>query len=188
MVKTLNTRILKSTDELHDFYRFRYETFVVEQNAAPASLYTDGLLKDDFDNSAYHIGCFIDDELVGCISLVEKNDNCTLMVEKCHDVLLDGNHSYGEVMRLIIRKTSNTSTFGIKARIIGSLFGKIQELVVNKGLTHLFLQSTVSAQKMYERLGFKQIGEYKVYKGISNECPMLLEIEDINQTIFKEEV
>ena len=85
-------------------------------------------------------------------------------------------------MRLIILDELNIKDRG---RVLGLLLAEVEKIVLELSLTKLYLVTTAEAQKIYQRIGFEQIGPYKLYKGVSNECPMALEIENINKKFFK---
>ncbi|WP_420826557.1 N-acyl amino acid synthase FeeM domain-containing protein [Sporosarcina limicola] len=182
----LKAIVVKDKEKLNEIYKLRYDTFVVEQQSAPISFYPNGLLKDDIDSDGFHIGCYLNEELVGCITLIKK-ENKPLMAERIHQLRSFPNNIYAEVMRLIIVENPEVNNFGVKAKVLGELLERIKEIVVQEQITHIYLQSTKSSQKIYESLGFEQIGSYKMYEGISNECPMLLDINNTNNRIFKEE-
>ena len=51
-------------------------------------------------------------------------------------------------------------------------------------MKRLFLVTTKEAYNIYVKIGFRQIGPYRLYKNISNECPMSLEISEVNNKII----
>ena len=155
---------------VEEIYRERYKIFVERDRDAPAELYKNGLLKDDCDDYALHIACYSTEnsKLVGFLTVVPRASlNGVLPVEEQHGVLSEDNSA--EIMRLIILDELNIK----------------EKIVLELSLTKLYLVTTAEAQKIYQRIGFEQIGPYKLYKGVSNECPMALEIENINKKFFK---
>ena len=168
---------------VEEIYRERYKIFVERDRDAPAELYKNGLLKDDCDDYALHIACYNTEnsKLVGFLTVVPRASlNGVLPVEEQHDVLSEDNSA--EIMRLIILDELNIKDRG---RVLGLLLAEVEKIVLELSLTKLYLVTTAEAQKIYQRIGFEQIGPYKLYKGVSNECPMALEIENINKKFFK---
>ncbi|WP_169871217.1 N-acyl amino acid synthase FeeM domain-containing protein [Shouchella patagoniensis] len=177
--------VINDKERLSEFYRLRYDVFVVEQGAAPTSFYPDKELKDDFDEQGIHIGCYMNDELVGTISFIHKEQHEALMVEKVHHLKSDSSKNYAEVMRFIVVENAKTKKFGVKGLIVNKLLGKLYEVLQQYKIDYVYVQSCESVQTLYESIGFKQIGEYQLYEGISNECPMVLDMKAINQNILE---
>ncbi|MFC0561406.1 GNAT family N-acetyltransferase [Halalkalibacter alkalisediminis] len=177
--------VINDKEKLSEFYRLRYDVFVVEQGTAPISFYPDKELKDDFDEKGIHIGCYLDQELVGTISLINKEKHEPLMIEKVHHLESDMTKNYAEAMRFIVVENARTKKFGVKGLIVSKLLSKLYEVLQHHKIDYVYVQSCESVQKLYESIGFKQIGEYQMYEGISNECPMLLDMNAINQNILE---
>ncbi|MFE3575515.1 GNAT family N-acyltransferase [Lysinibacillus sp. NPDC059133] len=180
----IESRLIQDPNQLKEYFELRYKIFVEEQNAAPKEFYPDGQLKDDFDDEGLHIGCFLRDRLVGTMSLiVKKND--LLMIERVHNLKSDSNYKYAEAMRFIIVDDHETNKFGIKGKILFEILKKLRETLVELKITHVYLQSSEEGKSIYERIGFEQIGDFKMYEGISNECPMLLEVNKAKFNIYE---
>lgn len=107
------------------------------------------------------------------------------MAEKIHQLKSNPDNVYAEVMRMVIVENHKTKGLGIKAKVLGELLELIKEIAIERSITHLYLQSTEESQQIYERIGFKQIGRYRMFEGVSNECPMILNIKNINGEIFR---
>jgi len=177
--------VINDKEQLLEFYRLRYDVFVVEQRAAPISLYPDKQLKDEFDEKGIHIGCYLNHKLVGTISLINKEEHELLFIEKVHHLESDITKKYAEAMRFIVVENAITKKFGVKGIIVSKLLKKLYEVLQHHKIDYVYVQSSESVQKLYESIGFKQIGEYQLYEGISNECPMLLDMNAINQNILE---
>jgi hypothetical protein len=59
----------------------------------------------------------------------------------------------------------------------------LKDIIISEKITHLLLQSREKSKKMYERIGFLQVGDYKLYRGTSYQCPMKLDVMQVNQRI-----
>lgn len=178
----VEARLITDGNQLKELYELRYRVFA---GTFPKALYPNGQLKDDFDDEGFHIGCYLKDKLVGAITIIlKKND--LLMVERIHDLESDIRNNYAEAMRLIIVDDPDTRGFGIKGIILSELLKKMAEVLKSHEITHVYLQSLEKSQGIYEKMGFKQIKEYKMYEGISNECPMLLVVDEFKLNIFEE--
>lgn len=165
--------------EQEEIYRQRYKIFVERDKDAPKELYPNGLLKDAIDNDAIHIGCYEEEDgrLLGFLTIVLKKDLDTILpIEEQHCLNLDLN--VAEVMRLVICENLDIS---IRGKVLGLLLKKVDEIAKENRLNFLYLVTTKSAEKIYTRLGFKKIGPYKLYKNISNECPMRVDLKEINR-------
>lgn len=182
----VEAKLITDVDKLKEFYQLRYKVFVEEQNAAPKSFYKDGLLKDNFDDEGLHIGCYLNDKLVGAISIIVKKKDL-LMVERVHNLKSDAGNRYAEAMRFIIVDQPDTKKFSIKGKIVFEILKVMKEVFQSHEITHVYLQSSEKGQAIYEKMGFEQVGEYKMYEGISNECPMLLVVENFKLNLFEGE-
>lgn len=180
----VEAKIIKDHERLKEFYKLRYDVFVAEQRAAPESFYSDGQLKDAFDDEGIHIGCYLNNRLVGTLSLIIKKDDL-LMVEKVHSLKSDTANKYAEAMRLIIVDGADTKKMSIKAVILSKMLTIMKEVIASHEITHVYLQSSEKGKKIYEHMGFEQIGEFKMYEGISNECPMILDVEKFKINILQ---
>ncbi|MSN98943.1 hypothetical protein BHT95_01670 [Bacillus paralicheniformis] len=184
MVYPVIIREIKDPQKLKELFKQRYKTFVIDQKAAPAKLYKDNLMKDDFDDKAIHLGAYVNGILLGSLSVVIKNqDEGLLFIEKCHNIQVKVGQS-AEVMRLIISNNSLTKNFINKNRILKKLLQEVKRIIITHNIQEVYLQTTKSAEKIYKRIGFKQIGPYRLYEGISNEAPMMLKIHDVNKNII----
>ncbi|WP_053073933.1 hypothetical protein [Bacillus sp. LL01] len=176
--------MIQDEEKLKEFYELRYQTFVVDQGAAPRSFYPDQQLKDDFDKDGIHIGCYLDERLVGTLSLILKKDDL-LMIEKVHGLESDDTNKYAEAMRFIIVEDEVTKKLSVKGTIVAKILKELDKAIMEHEITHVYVQSSEKGQKLYENIGFEVIGDYKMYEGISNECPMLLDINKANHKILQ---
>ncbi|MFB5584996.1 MULTISPECIES: GNAT family N-acetyltransferase [Bacillus cereus group] len=179
----LKVKILESEKEKNELYSIRYKTFVEKEKTIPAENYENGLLKDAYDEYAYHLGCYEGDILVGFFSLVVKRGNELLEVEKTHNLMPKKGEKYAEVLRLVVLDTPYTKTVSLKGKVLELLFNKVKDVIITEKITHLLLQSRSTAKKMYERIGFSQVGDYKLYRGKSYQCPMKLDVMKVNQRV-----
>ena len=179
----LEARILESEREKNELYSIRYKIFVEQEKTVPANEYENGLLKDECDEQAYHFGCYEDNTLVGFFSLILKKEDELLEVEQTHNLLPINGEKCAEVMRLVVLDTPYTENVSEKGRVINLLFAKLKEIIISEKITHLLLQSREKSKKMYERIGFLQIGDFKLYRGKSYQCPMKLDVMKVNQRI-----
>ncbi|MGX1685853.1 N-acyl amino acid synthase FeeM domain-containing protein [Bacillus subtilis] len=184
MVQPVIVKEIKDPQKLNELFKQRYKTFVIDQKAAPAKLYKDQLMKDDFDDKAIHLGAYVDGMLLGSVSVViKKQDQGLLFIEKCHNIQLKVGES-AEVMRLIIPNNSVTNSFINKNRILKKLLQAVKRIIITHNIQEVYLQTTKSAEKIYKKIGFEQIGPYRLYKGISDEAPMMLKIHNVNKNII----
>lgn len=181
----LKTKILELENEKNELYSIRYEIFIEKEKTVPPDAYKNGLLKDKADENAYHIGCYEENILVGFFSLIVKKGNELLEVEKTHDLMAIQDEKYAEVLRLVVLETPYTETIAVKGKVLNLLFEKAKEIIISEDITHLLLQSREESKKMYERIGFLQIGEYKQYKGQSLQCPMKLDVMKVSRRVVE---
>ncbi|HBB28850.1 MAG TPA: hypothetical protein DC000_06340 [Clostridiales bacterium] len=179
----LSTKLVTSSEELEELFRIRYRIFVVEDKDAPAQFYPDGIMKDECDKKAFHIGCYEDGGLIAFLSIVLKEVESTLPIEKQHGFLAEKKSA--EVMRLIIDRNKISATdMGKRAKIINLLLKEIKKIVLDHNLEILYLVSTENAFALYKRIGFEQVGPYKLYENVSYECPMKLKAVEYNDLLI----
>lgn len=181
--RLFKVKILDSEKEKSELYSARYKIFVEQEKTVSAENYKNGLLKDKVDDKAYHIGCYEGVVLVGFMSLIVKKGDELLEVEQTHNLQSKNDEKYAEVMRLVVMDTPYSDTVSIKGKVMNLLFDKVKEIVISEKITHLLLQSRQKSKKMYERIGFTQVGEYKLYRGKSYQCPMKLDVMKVNQKV-----
>ncbi|MGG4268300.1 N-acyl amino acid synthase FeeM domain-containing protein [Peribacillus simplex] len=179
----LKAKILESEREKSELYSVRYKVFVENEKTVPAEEYPNGLLKDKCDEHAYHIGCYEDDVLVGFFSLIVKIKDELLEVEQTHNLVSKHDEKCAEVMRLVVLDTPYTNSISLKGNVLNLLFDRLKDIIISEEITHLLLQSREKSKKMYERIGFLQVGDYKLYRGTSYQCPMKLDVMQVNQRI-----
>ena len=178
----LITRRVTNKKELEEIFRERYRIFVERDRDAPIELYPDGIMKDECDDNAIHIACYdsLNASLLGFLSVVLKlEEKIKLPIEEQHDLFIESGSA--EVMGLIIIENPNVR---LKGHILNSLLKEIGNVVREYNLKRLFLVTTKEAYNIYVKIGFRQIGPYRLYKNISNECPMSLEISEVNNKII----
>lgn len=179
----LSAKLVTSNEELEELFRIRYRVFVVEDKDAPAQFYPDGIMKDECDIKAFHVGCYEDGGLIAFLTVVLKEVEGKLPIEKQHGFLSEKKSA--EVMRLIIdRKKISTADIGKRAKIINLMLKEVKKIVLEHNLETLYLVSTENAFALYKRIGFKQIGPYKLYENVSYECPMKLDVLDYNDMLI----
>lgn len=173
----LKVKVIKDPVELNELFKYRYQTFVLEDKDAPRHLYQNGLLKDKCDEKAYHVGCYDDENLVGFLTIVIKDIEGILPFEEQHHI--SAVNSSAEVMRLIILKSKvDRNDIGGRGEIMRLLLREVEKIITIQSVSTLYLVSTKGALNLYKRMGFKQIGDFKLYENISYECPMMMSIEN----------
>lgn len=93
------------------------------------------------------------------------------------------NEKYAEVMRLVVLETSFTKTISMKGKVMNLLFDTVKDIIISENITHLLLQSREKSKKMYEKIGFKQIGDFKLYREKSYQCPMKLDVMKVSEKV-----
>ncbi|MBY8914112.1 GNAT family N-acetyltransferase [Bacillus sp. YC2] len=179
----LEVKILETEEEKNELYSVRYKIFVDQEKSVPAENYKDGLLKDQSDEHAYQIGCYDGHLLVGFMTLIVKQEDELLEVEQTHNLVPKNGENCAEVMRLVVLETPLTSTISMKGKVMNLLFDKVKDIIISEKITHLLLQSREKSKKMYEKIGFTQIGDFKLYKGKSYQCPMKLDVMKVSQKV-----
>ena len=177
----LEIKKVEDDKEKNEIFRYRYQIFVERDKDAPKRLYPDGLLKDSCDEDAIHVGCYetADNSLLGFLTVViKKNLEFILPIERQHNICVEPNSA--EIMRLII---SDKVDLKLRALVLNGLLQEVGNIVQENNLKRLYLVTTESAKKIYSKVGFKQIGPYKLYMGISNECPMCLDVNEVNRKL-----
>ena len=179
----LITRRVTNEKELEKIFRERYRIFVERDKDAPIELYPNGIMKDKCDDDAIHIACYdsLNASLLGFLSVVLKlEDKIKLPIEEQHDLFIE--IGTAEIMRLIIIENKNIK---LKGHILNGLLKEIGNVVREYNLKRLFLVTTKEAYNIYVKIGFRQIGPYRLYKNISNECPMSFSFPYYPNTILK---
>ncbi|MFB0637639.1 GNAT family N-acetyltransferase [Bacillus amyloliquefaciens] len=179
----LKVKILETEEEKKELYATRYKIFVEQEKSVPAENYKDGLLKDHSDDHAYQIGCYEGNLLVGFMTLIVKKDDELLEVEQTHNLIPQENEKYAEVMRLVVLETSFTKTISMKGKVMNLLFETVKDIIISENITHLLLQSREKSKKMYEKIGFKQIGDFRLYREKSYQCPMKLDVMKVSEKV-----
>lgn len=174
----MKTEIVTDPKKLESVFRIRFEIFAVRDKEAPPALYPDGLLKDSIDDTAVHLGCYEDGELLGFLSVVIKRISSHLPIEQQHNITCEPDSA--EIMRLVIdEKKISPNDIAKRGRILELLFRDVGNICIKNNVSFLYLVSTKKVEKLYKRLGFEKIGDYRLYKNISLECPMKLSIENV---------
>lgn len=172
------SNVIQTERGKEEIYRVRYRVFVVEDKDAPPELYPNGIMKDECDDYGIHIGCFENGSLLGFLTIIFKKNDLKLPIEMQHDLQVEENSI--EIMRLVIsRDKVPVLNYGKRAKILEQLLKRVKEVVENHRVRYLYLVSTKNAKHLYERIGFSQIGEFRTYFNISDECPMKLDLQNI---------
>ncbi|MBC1922824.1 hypothetical protein [Listeria grayi] len=174
----MNTRIITSRKEKMKLFKKRFDVFVLKDQDAPGYLYPDGYLVDKCDTKGLHVGCFEGKNLLGFLTVILKKNCEKLPIEMRHEIVAD--YSSAEIMRLVISdEFVSKKELAKRGKILQNLLGMVEKIVKDQQLKTLYLVTTREAQSMYERIGFIQIGTYKMYENISYECPMRMELKTV---------
>lgn len=120
-----------TTDELYKLLRVRNEVFVVEQNC----VYQDC---DNKDYGAYHLFCEMDDEIIGCLRILNRGV------------------SYEEVSigRVLVKE--NYRGTGVSRDMMLKALRFIEEELKE---TEVRISAQVYIKKFYENVGFKIVSD-----------------------------
>ncbi len=80
--RMIYVKYLTTEDELNEMYKIRYKTFVLEDKNAPDYLYENNIMMDECDKRGMHIGCYWDSHLLGFLTVIIKNIEGVLPIEK----------------------------------------------------------------------------------------------------------
>ncbi|QXM06376.1 GNAT family N-acetyltransferase [Crassaminicella indica] len=129
----------KGKEDFKDASHVRYEVFVKEQNV-PIELEL-----DEFDDQAYHIVGYENDEAIAVGRILEKE-------------------SYYLVGRVAVLKEHRGKDYG--KVIMENIIKKVEEL----GGKEIRLHAQMSAKGFYEQLGFEAYGDIFDEAGIEHIC------------------
>ena len=175
----MKTMQITDKSQLNYLYEMRYKVFIEREKDAPKELFSDGLIKEEIDDHAVHIGCFEGETLLGFVSLAFKEKTGYLPVERQFGILCE-KYSAEIMYLMIIAESIKERAFVKRGRVLKSLLSATKEVSESNNTKFIYLVSLKSTQKLYEKLGFSQIGEYQpYYKNFSLECPMKLLAEDV---------
>ena len=85
-------------------------------------------------------------------------------------------------MRLVVLETSFTKTISMKGKVMNLLFDTVKDIIISENITHLLLQSREKSKNV-RKIGFKQIGDYKLYREKSYQCPMKLDVMKVSEKV-----
>jgi len=155
----LKIKIAQNNNELMNVFKFRYAIYIEELNKSFIK-HDDELkiLKDEFDDTAYHICLFDDDNLVGCLRLryppVNDNEICRLNIPK-H---FQEKYKLSVSSRLMLKKEfRNTSA-------IVALMDYTYDKNIRDGVDFGLIEIENYLVRLYKKFGFhelkKHVNEY----------------------------
>ncbi|MDR1066356.1 MAG: hypothetical protein LBL35_02825 [Clostridiales bacterium] len=178
----MEVKQVTNEDQLKYFYQMRYKVFIEGQKNAPKDLFPDGLFKDDEDDYAFHLGCYEGATLLGGVSVVIKNTPEAINrkfneVEREPFNIVCEKESAAIKILMVIDENVGNDIF-IRGRVLENLFVAVNELIVAHNVKYSYLIAVENTKGLYEKIGYTQIGDFRLYKGMFWTCPMKLTIEN----------
>lgn len=171
--------IFKRADADHEFeaiHRLNYRTFVEEIPQHPAS--GSGLLIDKFHDKNLYFIALRDGRLVGMVSAHAQPPFSIAARLKDPSILDRPGHRPMEVRLLAIEPGERNS-----AVVVGLLY-TFYEYARDHGYTDLYISGVVQRVGLYQRLGFKPLGQ-AVQCGAASFVPMQVTFEHLQVTLSK---
>lgn len=194
-----------NTSVMNALHRLRFEVYCRERAFLPEADYPDQMESDSHDASAAHFAAFNgDQEMVGCVRLVEADGRLQLPFQSRCTALLHGlqmppPEQSAEVSRLIVRKdyrrrrgdvlagvaaAVDTATDATERRsptpqIMLSLYRSMYAYSLDTGLRYWFAAMEGPLARVLAQMGFafKQIGSASNYFGVV--MPYLADLREL---------
>ena len=151
----LQIKIAQSREELEEVYAFRYSIYIQELNKT--FLHHDDekkILTDEFDDDAFHICVFHDEELIGALRLRYPKVNDMEMNQLSILMALQKKYKLSVLSRLMIkRKYRHTAA-------ILSLMNYTYDKNIRDGIDFGVIEVENHLVAMYKKFGFHDIGQH----------------------------
>lgn len=164
---SIKFKVAEAENELKQLYDLRKKVFVGEDG------YPQEAISSEYDRDAIHFIATKGDELVGCVSVILDGPK-GMPIEKFIDLSSYKTDKIAEVQKLAIIPEDRKGIAGVGLMLLA------YEFLKKSGTNKIFifsLEKKAENVKLYERLGFRQIGKFKFYN-IGNAIAMMMDLEE----------
>jgi hypothetical protein len=170
-------RAINSDGEMKEVHHLNYNTFVIEipQHTVDPS----GFLIDKFHDKNLYFGAFRNGILTGMIS-VHSQPPFSITDRLSDPSLLD--HLQGKPLEVRLLAVLPSERHGI---VFAGLGWQVYRFAKAGGFTHLLISGLVERESLYQRLGFRAVGE-PVGKDGAAFVPMILSLDEMPPYILKD--
>ncbi len=176
-VASYEFRPIRTEGEIEEVHRLNYQTFVIEipQHSPDAS----GILIDKFHDKNLYFGAFREGILTGMVS-VHSQPPFSIASRLKDPSILDS--FSGKPLEVRLLAVLPSQRHGIVFAGLGWL---VYRYAKAGGYTHLLISGLVEREPLYQRLGFRAVGEPVGMDG-AVFVPMILSLDEVPPHILKD--